>query len=254
MLIDSHLHLSKRDYENVEDILLRAKKNEVNYLIVSCCSMADINEGLDLVSMYSNVFLSIGLHPSEVDYYNDDDIKEIKRIATDNNKVVAIGEIGLDYHYGKDSKDMQKQLFEKQLNIANELNLPVIIHTRDATEDTINMIKKYKLKGVIHCFNGSFETANIYIKMGYKLGVGGVSTFKNSKLNEVLEKVDISNILLETDSPYLSPEPVRGTKNEPSNVKFICQNLSRIKNIDYKETAQATFQNTVDLFDLNKFL
>ena len=254
MLIDSHLHLSKSDYDNIEEIILRAKSNGVNYLIVSCCSTDDIEEGLDLIKKYDNVFLAVGLHPSEVKTYNMEDINKIKQIAKNNKKIVAIGEIGLDYYYEKDTADIQKELFIRQLNLAQELNLPVVIHTRDATEDTINILKNYILKGVVHCFSGSLETLKIYAKMGYKIGIGGVSTFKNSNLKNILKEVDLTHLLLETDSPYLSPEPMRGTKNEPSNLKYICENLASIKQIEYNEVANTTSQNTIDLFDLNRFL
>lgn len=254
MIIDSHLHLFSDDYDNVEEIILRAEQNNVNYLVVSCCSMKDIREGLELIKKYDNVFLTIGLHPSEVTVFTDDDIEQIKELATKNERIVGIGEIGLDYHYGKENNNLQKKLFIEQLNLAKELDLPVVIHTREATMDTINILKQYNLRGVIHCFSGSLETANIYIKMGYKIGIGGVSTFKNSALKQILDSIDLSNIVLETDSPYLSPEPLRGTKNEPANLKYVCNNLSAIKRKDYEEVAKTTFENTVQLFDLNRFL
>lgn len=254
MLIDTHLHLSNSDYDNIEEVILRAKKSNVEYLIVSCCNMNDIKEGIVLLEKYDNIFLSIGLHPSEVDAYSDKDIQYIRNIFSSNNKIVAIGEIGLDYYYGRENKELQKELFIKQLNIAQDLKVPVVIHTRDAAEDTINILKKYNLKGVIHCFSGSLETAKLYIKTGYKLGIGGVSTFKNSKLNEILKSIELSDILLETDSPYLAPEPVRGTKNEPSNIKYVCQNLSAIKDTDYERVAEVTSQNAIDMFDLSRFL
>ena len=254
MLIDTHLHLSNSDYDNIEEVILRAKKSNVEYLIVSCCNMNDIKEGIVLLEKYDNVFLSIGLHPSEVDTYSDEDIYYIHNILSSNNKIVAIGEIGLDYYYGRENKELQKELFIKQLNLAQDLKVPVVIHSRDAAEDTINILRKYNLKGVIHCFSGSLETAKLYIKMGYKLGIGGVSTFKNSKLNEILKSIELSDILLETDSPYLAPEPVRGTKNEPSNIKYVCQNLSAIKDTDYERVAEVTSQNAIDMFDLSRFL
>ena len=254
MLIDTHLHLSSSDYDNIEEVILRAKKNNVNYLIVSCCNMNDIREGIVILDKYDNIFLSIGLHPSEADSYSAEDIQYIGDVFSNNDKIVAIGEIGLDYYYGKDNKELQKELFIKQLNLAQSLKVPVVIHTRDAVEDTINILKSYNLKGVIHCFSGSLETAKQYINLGYKLGIGGVSTFKNSKLSLILKSINLTDILLETDSPYLAPEPVRGTKNEPSNVKYVCHNLSVIKNTDYDLVADVTTQNAIDMFDLRRFL
>lgn len=254
MLIDSHLHLSKDEYEDISKVVKRANDNDVKYLIVSCCSMKDIEEGISLLDNYENIFLSIGLHPSEAPNYTDDELGKISMLARENPRVVAIGEIGLDYHYGKDDIELQKKLFDSQLKLATQLDLPVVIHTREAVEDTIAILKKYNLRGVIHCFSGSYEIANIYTKMGYKLGIGGVLTFKNSKLKEVVSKLDLSTIILETDSPYLSPEPVRGSRNEPANVKYVAEYIANIKNIDLQEVSSITTSNVIEVFDLKHFL
>lgn len=253
MFIDTHAHLSCKDYDDIDLIIKRAVNNKVKYIIISCCSMNDINEGLNLSKKYSNLFLSIGLHPSEILNYTNQDLEYIKNIASNNEKVVAIGEIGLDYHYLNTNEDkiLQKELFLKQLKIAEEVNKPVVIHTREATKDTIDILKCYKLKGDIHCFSGSVETANEYIKLGYKLGIGGVLTFKNSKLPTVLEKISLDNILLETDSPYLSPEPLRGTKNESSNILYVANKISNIKSVSVDEVEKITTCNAISLFDLD---
>ncbi len=253
MFIDTHAHLSCKDYDDIDLIIKRAVNNKVKYIIISCCSMNDINEGLNLSKKYSNLFLSIGLHPSEILNYTNQDLEYIKNIASNNEKVVAIGEIGLDYHYLNTNADkiLQKELFLKQLKIAEEVNKPVVIHTREATKDTIDILKCYKLKGDIHCFSGSVETANEYIKLGYKLGIGGVLTFKNSKLPTVLEKISLDNILLETDSPYLSPEPLRGTKNESSNILYVANKISNIKSVSVDEVEKITTCNAISLFDLD---
>ena len=252
MFIDSHLHLTEKDYDKpIYEVVNDAMNSNVKKLIVSCCEMSDLDESLRLLK-YENIFLTIGLHPSEADSYTDKDIERIEEIAKTNDRVIAIGEIGLDYYYGKENKDKQIDLFRKQLDLAQKLSLPVVIHTRDAVEDTINVLKQYNLKGVIHCFNGSIETAKEYVKMGYLLGIGGVVTFKNSKLYQVIEELALENILLETDSPYLSPD--RGKRNEPKNIPIIAEKISSIKNVDINQVGDITTSNAIELFDLKKFV
>src|SRR5699024_6836671 len=160
---------------------------------------------------------ALGIHPEYVENYTLDDIKFIED-NLNNPKIVAIGEIGLDYHYSKENKEEQIKLLELQLKLAEKYGVPVIIHSREATEDTINTLKKYKVRGVIHSFSGSLETAKIYIKMGYLLGINGVVTFKNCNLKDVLKEIPIENIVLETDSPYLTPVPFRGKQNNSSHI------------------------------------
>ena len=243
MYIDTHLHLSKSDYENIKDVVEAAKSVGVNYLIASCCTMNDIKEGVNE--------LSIGLHPSEASIYCDNDLLEIENLVLKNRKkIVAIGEIGLDYHYGKEDIEKQKELFNKQLGIAEKYKLPVVIHSRDATQDTINILKKYNIKGVIHCFSGSLETAKIYVNMGFKLGIGGVVTFKNSNLINVIRNLSLSSLVLETDSPYLSPVPHRGEKNEPKNIPIIAKYISEHTKIKLDEIERETFYNACRVFDL----
>ena len=157
----------------------------------------------------------------------------------------------MDYHYGKDDYLEQIDLFEKQLKIAEEVNLPVVIHSRDAVNDTINTLKKYSVTGVIHCFSGSVETADIYIKMGYKLGIGGVVTFKNSNLYKVVEHVGLSNIVLETDAPYLAPVPYRGQQNSSKYIPIIAEKVADILNVSLEKVADQTTLNACNLFDLN---
>ena len=180
-------------------------------------------------------------------------MQDIENIVKNNKKVVAIGEIGLDYHYIENSsdKDLQKELFIKQLDMATRLSKPVVIHTREATKDTLDILKSYNLIGDIHCFSGSLEIAREYISLGYKLGIGGVLTFKNSKLPVVLESLPIESILLETDSPYLAPEPVRGSKNESSNIPYIAKKIADIKKLSTEEVEKITTNNAIALFDLD---
>ena len=167
-------------------------------------------------------------------------------------KVVGIGEIGLDYHYDKDSKTKERQqwLFKKQLDLACRYNLPIVVHSRDATKDTYDILKEYNLKGSIHCFSGSLETAHIYVKMGYKLGINGVVTFKNSHLKEILPEI-VSNIILETDSPYLTPHPYRGTQNEPKYIALIADFICEELDISKSQLEKITNQNISTIFDIS---
>ena len=217
MYIDTHCHLTSEDYDDIDLVIKENIDNNVSKIIVSGCDMESIKEGLILSNKYPSVYLTLGFHPSEVNNYDLNYLKELLK----KPKVVGLGEIGLDYHYGKEDIDKQKELFRKQLDIATKLNIPVVIHSRDATKDTINILKEYNLKGVIHCFSGSLETAKEYINMGYLLGIGGVVTFKNSKLSDVVENISLEKIVLETDSPYLTPDPYRGKKNSSKYIPII---------------------------------
>lgn len=249
MFIDTHCHLSVDDYENIDFVIKENRESGIKKMIISGCSRESIIESLALSEKYDDLYVTIGYHPSEVDYVNDELLEELK-IQLRHKKVVGLGEIGLDYYYGKDNKDKQLILFEKQLKIAEEMGLVVVIHSRDATEDTINCLNKYNVKGVIHCFSGSVETAQIYVKMGYKLGIGGVVTFKNSRLYEVVENVGLDNIVLETDSPYLAPVPFRGQKNSSKYIPLIAERIAEILNVSVEEVCDVTGNNACYLFDL----
>ena len=166
-----------------------------------------------------------------------------------NDRVVAVGEIGLDYHYGKEDMEDQKELFRRQLDLAKKYNKPVVIHTRDAFLDTYNILREYNLSGVIHCFSGSLEVAKQYLDLGYYLGIGGVVTFKNSKLKDVIKEIGLGRVVFETDSPYLSP--IRGEKNEPGNVKLVCEFISDLLGLSFDEVANITSNNVINLFRLN---
>ena len=249
MFTDTHCHLYKEYYENIDEILKNAHENKVNRMINNGCDSKSNKEVLNLIAKYKNIYGAIGIHPESVDTYKEEDLKEIEK-NLDNKKVIAIGEIGLDYHYTKENKEKQKNLFEQQLSIALKHNLPVIIHSREATEDTINTLKKYKTRGVIHSFSGSKETAQIYIKMGYLLGINGVITFKNSKLKEVIKEIPLENIILETDSPYLTPEPFRGKRNEPARILDIARFICDLKNISLEELSKITNDNIKRIFDI----
>ena len=253
MFIDTHCHLSIEDYDNIDLVISENRLNSIDKIIVSACTKDSIVESLVYAKKYNDVYLTVGYHPSEVDVCDSSSIDFLKNVIMENKKIVGIGEIGLDYHYGSDDVlvDKQKNLFRKQMQLAQDLNLPVVIHSRDATLDTINILKEFpKVHGVIHCFSGSVETAKEYIAMGYKIGIGGVVTFKNSKLSNVVSAIGISNILLETDSPYLTPEPYRGLKNSSKYIPIIASFISRVLSISLEDVSKITLKNTYEVFDL----
>lgn len=246
MLIDTHCHLSSFDYENVDEII----QNMDGIMIASGCSDETNKEVLKLVEKYPNVYGAIGIHPQDVDTVTEESFKLIEE-NINNPKIVAIGEIGLDYYWVKDNKEKQIELFKKQLEIATKYNKPVIIHSRDSIQNVFDILKEYKLKGSIHCFNSSLEMAKEFIKIGYKIGVGGVVTFKNAKkLQDIVKELDLKDILLETDSPFLTPEPYRGKKNEPSYVYHVAKRISELKNIEVDEVISITGKNAIKEFDL----
>ena len=251
MYIDTHCHLSREDYDDIDKVIEENKNALVEKIVVSGCSRESIEEVMDLKDKYDMVYVTIGYHPEYADTVTEADLDHLK-ILLGEKKIIGIGEIGLDYHYTKENKDKQLWLFEEQLKIADAFNLPVVIHSRDATMDTINTLKKYKVKGIIHCFSGSLETANIYISMGFLLGIGGVVTFKNSKLKDVVKELSLESIVLETDSPYLTPVPFRGKINSSKYLEFIANFIADIKNISVDELAEITSRNASSLFDFNR--
>ena len=251
MMIDTHCHISKEDYENPEEVI---KHMGDNIMIVSTASPKDIKEVINLCETHKNIFGTIGIHPEFADTYTDEDLKKLEKNLT-HPKIVGIGEIGLDYHYTKDNKEKQQELFIKQINLANKYKKTIVIHSRDAIEDTYNIIEKYKNKDIkcnMHCFSGSLEMAERFVNLGVTLGIGGVLTFKNEKkLKEIVSNLDIHNFVLETDSPYLTPEPLRGHQIEPQNIRYIAAKISQLKGIDYAKTLEITTETAIRQFDLN---
>ena len=211
MYIDTHCHVLSEYYNNIEVIVKKCIENNVTKIIVSGCDMKSNKEVLELVNKYDIIYGTLGFHPTELEDFKEEYFDFLIE-NINNKKIVGIGEIGLDYHYENTDKEKQRRIFNKQLEIAEKFNRPVVIHSRDAIQETYDMLSKYNLKGSIHCFSGSLEMAKLFIRLGYKIGVGGIITFKNAKnIIKVIENIDLSYILLETDSPYLSPEPYRGS-------------------------------------------
>lgn len=250
MLIDSHAHITQKIYDDIGSVLERAKENNVLKIINCGDNLESSKEIISLSKTYDNVlFCTVGIHPEYAKETNEKDILELEKLIK-NNKIYGIGEIGLDFYYGKEDRNKQIALFKKQLELATKYKLPVIIHSREATNETINILESYNLKGIIHCFTGSIEIAKRYIKLGYKLGIGGVVTFKNSRLVETLKQIKAESIVLETDSPYLTPDPYRKNRNEPKYIKIISEFISKNLNITEEELEYITSKNVSDIFDI----
>ncbi len=247
---DSHCHIYSEYYDNIDEVIKLAENNNVKRFINNGTDRNSNIEVLNLINKYPNMYGAIGIHPENVHEYTMEDIKFIED-NLNNKKVIAIGEIGLDYHYTKEDKEDQIKLLELQLSLAEKYNIPVIIHSRDATLDTLNTLKKYHVKGIIHSFSGSIETAREYIKMGYLLGINGVITFKNANLKDVYKDIELENIVLETDSPYLTPEPFRGKQNNPSYIYNIATFVANLKNISLEELASITNNNLNKVFNVD---
>ena len=251
MIIDSHCHL---DYEplinNIDQVLLNARNNNVINLLTIGTSLESSKKVLDIVNKYSNVYGAVGIHPNsttgEIDKLND--ILELKR---HNKKIIAFGETGLDYYYKRSQKDDQIFAFEKHIEFSISENVPIIVHTRDADEDTISIIKKYykKTNFLIHCFTGSLDFAKNLLDLNCLISFSGIITFKKSnELRDIVKYVPLEKMLIETDSPYLSPDPFRGKSNEPANVKIVAETVASIKQITFDEVANSTTINFNNFF------
>lgn len=254
MIFETHAHYDDERFDGTrEEILSSLPSNGVGTVINVGSDVPSSEFSIELAEKYSYVYAAVGVHPHAAENMTEADLERI-RILSRHEKAVAIGEIGLDYYYDLDFKDIQQYWFTRQLELAAEEKLPIIIHSRDAAKDTFDLISNSRVRsGVIHAYSGSLEMAKDYINMGFYIGVGGVVTFKNAKkLIEVVKNIPIESILLETDSPYLSPEPVRGTCNNSQNIKYIVQKISEIKQISPDFIVETTRKNAERLFDKKK--
>lgn len=247
-MIDTHCHIFKEYYENVDSIV----NNMDGYMIVAGCDDSTNLEVIDLVNKYDNVYGVIGIQPEEVSKISSSSYKIIEDNIS-NPKIVGIGEIGLDYYWDDSNKEEQIKVFKDMLSMARKYNKAVVVHSRDAIQDTYDILKDYKdLKIDLHCYSGSLEMAKRFLDLGIKFGIGGVLTFKNSKtIKEVVEHLPLESVLLETDSPYLSPEPLRGKQNIPNNIKIIAEKIAEIKGLSTEKIIEITTKNAISQFDLN---
>lgn len=251
-MIDTHSHINMIKGLSLDEIIKNAFDNGIDKIIVPSAYPADMENIMDLVNKYDNVYGMLGIHPSEVKSWDDSFIEKIKNYAK-NSKIAAIGEIGLDYYWDKSFNDLQKEVFIKQIKLANELNLPIDIHDREAHKDTYDIIQEHNngSKVIMHCFSGSVEFARECVKAGFYLGIGGVVTFKNAiKMKEVAKDIPLERILLETDAPYLTPVPFRGKENQPAYVKYVAEEIASLRGISVEEVAQITTENAKTVFNI----
>ena len=255
MIIDSHVHLNDEElFPKIEEIIDRAKAANVKAFICVGYDKESSELAIDIANMYEEVYAAIGIHPSEAKHYKESDLIWLKE-NLNHEKVVALGEIGLDYYWDKSTEEKQKNLFIEQMKLANEFKLPIIVHMRDAINDTYEMIKKYKeksLSGVMHCYSGSWEYVSKFIDLNLYISLAGPVTFKNAKMpKEVAEKINLNRLLVETDAPYLAPMPHRGKTNESKNLKYIVKEIATIRGISVDEVERQTSENTIKLFNLS---
>lgn len=248
MYFDSHAHYDDKKFNSDRINFLSELKNI--HCIINCgTDLASSKKSIELAKKFDFIYCAVGIHPENIESTTQNDIDNLENL-TINKNVRAIGEIGLDFHYENYSRDKQIYWFQKQIELANKINLPIIIHSRDAISDTFQIIKSNaQTNGVIHCYSSNLQMALDYIDLGFFIGIGGVITFKNSKkLVQVVKNIPIEKILIETDCPYLSPEPNRGKRNDSSNLKFITEKIAQIKNMQHDEIAQITSNNAKKLF------
>ena len=250
-IFDSHAHYTDKAFNDDRENMLGSLKESGICGVINCgADLESSKESQTLSREYDYMFFACGVHPEEVDGLPENYIEILRKMAQDK-KCVAIGEIGLDYYWRQDNKDLQKKVFEEQLLLAKELDLPVIIHDREAHEDTLNILKKHKPKGVLHCFSGSVEIAKEVLKLGMYIGLGGAVTFKNAKKPvEVAEMLPLDRLLLETDCPYMAPVPMRGKRNNSAYIQYVAEKVGEIKGLDPQEITDKATENTKKLFGI----
>lgn len=250
MICDSHCHLQDRRLKwETEKIVRDAREYGVGKILVPGWDLGSSKEALAISEKFENVFAACGVHPHDSRHYNDDVERELIKLVG-NEKVVGVGEIGLDYYRDLSPRKVQKDVFKRQMQIAKEKNLPVIIHTRDSIEDTIEIVSDFKCKGVFHAFDYTIDFAMKVIEMGFFLGIGGVVTYPNSKIFSSIKDIPLDSILVETDAPYLTPNPHRGKRNEPAYTRYVVKKIAELKAKTFVEVAEVTHKNTKELFGI----
>mgnify|MGYP002538273233 FL=1 len=252
MYFDTHTHLDDEKFDQDRELVIENLKKEGVSLAVNVgADLTSSKNSIALAEQYDFIYAAVGVHPNEVGEMQDEDLETLADMAK-HEKVVAIGEIGLDYHYDEPGRDVQKLWFEKQLRLAQALNMPFIVHDRDAHQDTLELLKKVGYyNGVMHCFSGSCEMAKILLDLGFYISIAGQVTFKNApKVKEVAKMVPADRLFIETDSPYLTPEPHRGARNNSANVKFTCAKIAELKGISAEELAKVTLENGKNFYGI----
>lgn len=252
-LFDTHSHYNDEKFDiDREETIQKTYKQGITKFVCAGYNLKSSREAIDLANKYDFIYSICGISPNDLEDYNEENILEIKKLAK-NKKNVAIGEIGLDYYWNKENKDLQKQAFIEQINLANELELPIVIHSRDAVQDTIDLLKENPVnkKGIFHCAQLNKYLVEEGLKLGFYISFAGPITFKNSKnAKEIVNLVPNDKILIETDSPYLAPEPVRGIRNDSTNVRYVAQKIAELKGISVEEIAKITYQNAMRIFEI----
>ena len=255
MIFDTHAHYDDRQFEEDRAELLDSmQENGVELIVDAGSDIASWDKIEQLTDRYPFIYGAIGVHPDEVGELNEEKMQQMERLLS-GEKMIAVGEIGLDYYWDKEHRELQKKWFVRQLELARQLDLPVIIHSREAAADTMEIMKQHAkgLDGVIHCFSYSLEQAKEYVNMGFYLGIGGVVTFKNGKkLKEVVQEIPLESLVLETDSPYLAPVPHRGKRNSSLNLVYVAEEIAALKGISYEEVVRQTTENARKLYRLEK--
>ncbi|WP_226671262.1 TatD family hydrolase [Metabacillus litoralis] len=256
MLFDTHAHLNAIQYEeDLEEVIQRAVSENVTHIVVVGFDRQTITKAMELTNNYDMIYAAVGWHPVDAIDMTDEDLAWIKELSS-HPKVVAIGEMGLDYYWDKSPKDIQKDVFRKQIQLAKEVNLPIIIHNRDATEDVVSILQEENASdvgGIMHCFTGSAEVAKQCLDMNFYISFGGPVTFKNAKKpKEVAKEIPMDRLLIETDCPYLTPHPFRGKRNEPSYVKYVAEQIAELREMDYEDFAQKTSDNARKVFGITR--
>ncbi len=252
-LFDTHAHLDDERFdEDREQIIEQIKQDGISLIVNPGADMKSSRAAIKLAEKYDFIYAAVGIHPHDVKDITKADLIELEQMAK-HEKVVAIGEIGLDYYYDNSPRELQREYFIKQIELANKLSLPIIIHSRDASMETYEILKEHKkdIGCVLHCFSQSLEMAELYLKIGCHLSFAGPLTFKkSSKLKEVARNIPLDKIFIETDSPYLTPEPYRGRRNDPSKVRYVAEELSKLRAISVDKIAEITMNNAIEFFDI----
>lgn len=254
MLIDTHCHLNSSKFkDNLEEVIKRALDNDVKIMIVVGYDHETNQKAIELAEKYPFIYATVGFHPTDAKHVSQKDFDKLLPLLK-HKKVVGIGECGLDFYWDKEHIDKQVEVFQKQIELSLEYNLPLIIHMRDASEATYNVLSDYKnLRGIMHCYSGSKEMSEQFMKLGLHISMAGPVTFKNGqKPKEVVDFVPLDKLLIETDAPYLAPHPFRGKTNEPAKVKLVAEEIARIKKVPYKKIAEETTKNAIRLFGLKE--
>jgi TatD DNase family protein len=254
MLIDSHAHIQGKEYAGeVEAVIARAHAAGVETIIAvgGAGDMSSNTDAIRLATVFPDVYATVGMHPHDAKDVGDDELNVLKKLAA-HSKVIAIGETGLDYYYSHSPHDVQRRVFGQFIHMARQTQLPIVVHERDAARDATELLRCQgvgDLRGVIHCFTGNYESARAYLDLGFYLSFTGIITFKNADaLREVVSKIPLERILVETDSPYLTPVPHRGRRNEPAYARHVAETIANVKGISFEEIAQITTANVKQLF------